>query len=125
MKIRRPKITSLCSYRKLQRASYLKRYKELLEMFTLDFMRKELPNSLSKIEDHFVLFVDLRTSMQPVDDYMAYRECLHRSLRYVVGKKVLLRASKQSWFDSKWIDEDTLIDLCLSHFVLGKHSQTC
>lgn len=87
-----------------------------------DFVRSELPKSLCRIEEQFLLHAEYALSGDNKHDYMTYRECFHHSLRQVVGKTLLYRASKQVWFDSKWVDEDTLIDLCLNQFVLQPHS---
>lgn len=112
------KVIQLERYKGLRRREYLKRYDAQISKFVEFFLTQNLRVSYETLSYHY--FSIQQQEQTAAWDYVDFRDTLRDGFHEAFGKQLVRECKGQYWYDERFINEDELVDRCVSQVILGR-----
>ena len=111
-------VIKLDRFRQEKQTQYMKRYRTRLDNFIRSRLPVDFGSEIIKMAEDYQHRYSDDPSM--VWDYVELRELMLEFVTEQVAKDIYAEVEQQFWFDSRWINLESVGERCLSYMILGQ-----
>lgn len=102
-------------YKGQKRKDYLRRYDSQIQKFVAKFLDLHMSVSYEDLSYYFIANQQQTASW----DYVDFRDTLRDGFHEAFAIQLRAACENQYWYDERYINEDELVEHCVSQVILG------
>lgn len=110
------KLIYINEYKRLSRKKWFSVHGARLELFLEIFIKEHMPLTLEEAISSY--YYTEQTTYVSNFTCAEFRDVLYNALEKAIGEQLNYELSQQWWSDSRWINQSSIIEQCLSKFIL-------